>query len=81
MSIPEKLKAARKDAGVTQAEADTICGLGKGQFAAWESGRNEPLDVTIDGVLLRLRATKKRLSAMPTNYGHEGEEIPHKERR
>lgn len=60
MSIPAQLKDARQQAGVTQAEADQICGLGKGQFAAWESGRNVPLDVTIEGVLLRLRATKRR---------------------
>jgi hypothetical protein len=60
MSIPAQLKDARRSAGVTQAEADCICGLGKGQFAAWESGRNVPLDVTIEGVLMRLRAAKKR---------------------
>lgn len=60
MNISEQLKSARAQAGVTQAEADTICGLGKGQFAAWESGRNIPLDVTVEGVVARLRATKKR---------------------
>jgi DNA-binding transcriptional regulator YiaG len=59
MSIPDQLKDARRKAGITQAEADHICGLGKGQFAAWESGRNVPLDVTVEGVLLRIRATKK----------------------
>jgi len=58
MNIPEQLKSARAEAQVTQSEADAICGLGQGQFAAWESGRNKPLEVTVEGVLLRLRYWK-----------------------
>ena len=69
MSIPAQLKDARHAAGVTQADADSICGLGKGQFAAWESGRNVPLDVTIEGVLVRLRSAKKRPSRKGSNVG------------
>jgi transcriptional regulator with XRE-family HTH domain len=60
MNIPQTLKDARQLAGVTQAEADQICDLGRGQFAAWESGRNVPLVVTIEGVLLRLRHDAER---------------------
>jgi len=54
MSLPEKLKAARAKAGVTQAEADEICGLGKGTIASWESKRYVPHKYMIDGALASL---------------------------
>lgn len=54
MSLPEKLKTARAKANVTQAEADEICGLGKGTIASWESGRYTPHRYMADGVLREL---------------------------
>lgn len=54
MSLPAKLKAARAKANVTQAEADEICGLGKGTIASWESGRYTPHRYMETGVLAEL---------------------------
>lgn len=54
MSTAEQLKTARAKAGVTQAEADEICGLGKGTFASWESERYTPHRYMIDGALASL---------------------------
>jgi len=54
MSLIEKLKAARAKANATQAEADKLCGLGKGTFASWESGRYVPHRYMSDGALASL---------------------------
>lgn len=66
MTLAEKLKAARAKAGLTQAETDALCGLGKGTIASWESGRYTPHPFMSDGVLAEL-ARPKRNSA-PTRH-------------
>jgi len=64
---PENLKRERKRIGLTQAEADALLELGKGQCAAWESERNDPLAVTKKGVLDTLRAIKTPRSRRASN--------------
>jgi len=54
MKNPHRLKAARSKASVTQAEADKICGLGKGTIASWESGRYVPHKYMVDGAMASL---------------------------
>ena len=54
MSFSDQLKAARAKGNVTQAEADEICGLGKGTIASWESDRYVPHQYMIDGALASL---------------------------
>lgn len=61
MTFAEKLKAARKIAGITQAEADRLLQTCNGQVAAWESGRNVPHLLTQEAAIRRLELspTKK----------------------
>ena len=59
MSLPEQLKAARLRLGLTQAEAAAVCGVSARAYWQWEAGKST-LDVTLEGALERLRASKKR---------------------
>ncbi len=65
MTFPEKLKSERKRLDFTQSEADERIGLGKGQFAAWESGRNDPHRWMKEGCLKALRLIKTPKKTKP----------------
>jgi transcriptional regulator with XRE-family HTH domain len=60
VSFADQLKSERKRLGLTQAGAEALLGLGKGQITAWETGRNTPHRWMQDGALRDLRTTKKR---------------------
>ncbi|RYF25625.1 MAG: helix-turn-helix domain-containing protein, partial [Comamonadaceae bacterium] len=47
MNIPAWLKAARKQAGLTQEEAGALVGVTKGNWSAWENERHSPSVVQI----------------------------------
>ena len=57
--MPEQLKAARLRLGLTQAEAAAVCEVSPRAYWQWEAGKST-LQVTLEGALERLRATKKR---------------------
>ena len=59
MTLSAKLKAARLRLGLTQAEAAAVCGVSPRAYWQWEAGKST-LDVTLEGALVRLRATKPR---------------------
>lgn len=61
MTFAQQLKSERKRLGLTQVETDALLGLGKGQCAAWEIERNDPLAVTKKGVLDTLRSIEAPL--------------------
>jgi transcriptional regulator with XRE-family HTH domain len=58
MSFADQLKSERDRLGLTQAGAEALLGLGKGQITAWETGRNTPHVLTQEGALARLRNRK-----------------------
>jgi len=60
MSFSEQLKTERKRLGLTQAEADALLNLGKGQITAWETERNTPHEIMQEGVLARLSKAKPK---------------------
>ena len=60
MSFADQLKTERDRLGLTQAGAEALLGLGKGQITAWETGRNVPHRWMQEGALRELRAIKKR---------------------
>ncbi len=51
----ERIKAARKRLGITQARAAALCGVSLRTWSHWERGARLPLPPTRDGVLGRLR--------------------------
>lgn len=65
MTFSQLLKDERKRLGLTQAQADEAVGLGKGQFKAWESERNNPHQWMKEGCLNALRAIKTPKKTKP----------------
>jgi DNA-binding transcriptional regulator YiaG len=59
-TFAEKLKAARKRLGITQADADGFLETCRGQVAAWERGRNVPHVLTQEAAIRRLESTKPK---------------------
>ena len=72
MTFSDQLRNERKSLGLTQAGAAALLDVSRDTVAAWESERNTPIDVTQEGVLARLRATKKRPKAKGQNTGVSG---------
>lgn len=72
MSLHEQLKAARLRLGLTQAEAAAVCGVSARAYWQWEAGKST-LDVTLEGALERLRASKKRPPRKGQNDKHTDE--------
>lgn len=60
MSFAERLKSERKRLKLTQPQADAVLSCGKGQVAAWESGRNVPHILTREGAIARLNKTQPK---------------------
>lgn len=58
MSFAETLKSTRESLGLNQAEAAALLGCGKRTLEHWEAGTRIPLEITQEGALNRLRATK-----------------------
>ena len=62
MSFSSDLRAARKAAQLTQADAAKICGIGKRTFEKWEAGELAPPPeagaITRERVLARLTEAK-----------------------
>jgi len=56
----EKIKALRKEKGLTVPEAAEICELSVSVWQKWECGAKEPLPVTLDGVFFRLGKIKAK---------------------
>lgn len=50
MSIAERIKQVRKDAGLTQSEFGNRIGAAQNTIATYESGRREPLDITLKSI-------------------------------
>lgn len=59
MKFSAQLRTLRESLGLTQAEAAAILGCGKRTVEHWESGDREPLEVTQEGVMARLKVKKK----------------------
>lgn len=57
-TFSEKLKAERKRIGITQLEAAGILGVSDRVLWDWESGRVEPMEITMEGALARLSLVK-----------------------
>lgn len=66
MSFADQLKTERDRLGLTQAGAEALLGLGKGQITAWETGRNVPHRWMQEGALARLRDYQPNVPAMAT---------------
>ncbi len=60
MKFTDQLKTLRKSLGLNQAEAAVVLGCGKRTLEHWEAGTRTPLEITQEGALNRLRATKRR---------------------
>ena len=56
----EKLKAERERLGITQAQAASLISVPDRTYWEWEAGKTTPYEITQEGALRRLRATKKR---------------------
>ena len=54
MYSPEQIKAVRKKAGLTQAEAAALISYSKRAWQDWEQGRKPMRDVVMDFFLLKL---------------------------
>lgn len=54
MYIPEQIKAVRKKAGLTQAQAAELIGYSKRAWQDWEQGRKPMRDAAMDLFLLKL---------------------------
>jgi len=52
--IPEQIKAVRKKAGLTQAQAAELIGYSKRAWQDWEQGRKPMRDAAMDLFLLKL---------------------------
>lgn len=59
MKFSEQLKTVRESLGLNQAEAAAILGCGKRTLEHWEAGTRTPLEITQEGAMNRLRATKR----------------------
>ena len=58
MSFADQLKQERERLGITQAQAASLLGVSKSVLAKWEIADRTPLELTQEGALQRLRATK-----------------------
>ena len=71
MSFARDLRAARKAARLTQADAAKICGIGKRTFEKWEAGELAPPPeagaITRERVLARLTEAKACPLGNPNN--------------
>lgn len=59
MTFAEQLKSERERLGLTQAEAADLVGVSPRAIWKWEHG-DEPLAVTAEGVLARLKRAKAK---------------------
>lgn len=59
MKFAEQLKTARESLGLNQAEAAALLDCGKRTLEHWEAGTRTPMAITQEGVLNRLRTTKR----------------------
>ena len=59
MKFSEQIKTVRESLGLNQAEAAAILGCGKRTLEHWEAGTRTPLEITQEGAMNRLRATKR----------------------
>jgi transcriptional regulator with XRE-family HTH domain len=62
MSFAARLKSERDRLGLSQAEAARWLDCGKRTLEHWESGDREPLAVTQEGVMARLKAIDSHLA-------------------
>jgi transcriptional regulator with XRE-family HTH domain len=58
MTFAQKLKAERERLGLTQNEAAALCSVSPRAWWRWENGEGDPLIVTREGVLARLKKTQ-----------------------
>lgn len=59
MTFADQLRSERTRLGLTQVEAAMLLDVARDTVASWESERNMPIAVTQEGVLARLRTSKK----------------------
>jgi transcriptional regulator with XRE-family HTH domain len=75
MSFARDLRAARKAARLTQADAAKLCGVGKRTFEKWEAGELAPPPeagaITRERVLARLTEAKACPLGNPNNQDVE----------
>ena len=73
MSFARDIRAARKAAQLTQADAAKLCGVGKRTLEKWEAGEITPppeaLAITRERVLSRLTEAKPRSPGNPNTAG------------
>ena len=60
MKFADQLKQERERLGITQAQAANLLDVSKSVIAKWEIADRTPLAITQEGVMARLRTTKKR---------------------
>ena len=71
MYIPEQIKAVRKKAGLTQAEAAELIGYSKRAWQDWEQGRKPMRDAAMDFFLLKLALRDAGMEDVPGSEEHE----------
>ena len=54
VKFSDQLRAARTDAGLTQADCASRLGISKSAIEKWESGIKTPHTITQEGALLRI---------------------------
>jgi transcriptional regulator with XRE-family HTH domain len=60
MSFSDQLKKERKRLGITQAQVASMIEVPARTYWEWEAAKTTPYEITQQGALARLRATKKR---------------------
>ena len=60
MNFADQLKAERKRLALTQAGAATLLGVSKSVIEKWEKSSRDPLEITQEGALARLKKEKPK---------------------
>jgi transcriptional regulator with XRE-family HTH domain len=60
MNFAETLKQERERLGITQAQVASMIEVPARTYWEWEAAKTTPYEITQEGALARLRATKKR---------------------
>ena len=69
MSIGDRLKAARKAAGLTQQELADRCGIAQGMISQWETGKQQPTQENLDKAAEILGPLTESSTTKATEFG------------